>query len=406
MNKTNRGMALALSGLVLAGASGAWAQDWSQWRGANRDGKASGFKAPDAWPKELTQKWKVAVGRGDATPAIVGDKLFVFARDDAGELTVCLDAATGKELWKDKYDAQAATEPRGQHPGPRSSPTVADGKVVTYGVRGTLSCLDAATGKKLWRKDDFDAFPRFFTGSSPIVVDGLCIAQLGGENKGGVVAYDLATGDQKWKWTEDGSAYSSPEVLTVSGTKMITAMTAKKVVGIGIADGKLLWEVPFPVQGMAYNASTPIVDGNTVIYSGSGRGTKAIQVEKTGDTFAAKELWSNTENGVQFNTPVLKNGQVYGISQKGDLFCIEAKGGKTLWTAKLGGGGFGSVVDAGPVLLALTPQGDMVVFEPSDKEYKNLSTYKVGADTYAYPVPSSRGFFVKDKDSVALLTVN
>jgi outer membrane protein assembly factor BamB len=270
--------------MMLAGASRSRAQDWPQWRGSNRDGKASGFKAPETWPKALNQKWKMAVGRGDATPAVVGDKLFVFARDDAAELTVCLDAATGKGLWKDSYEAQAATEPMGKHPGPRSSPAVGEGKVVTYGARGTLSCLDATTGKKIWRKDDFGSWPKFFTSSLPLIVDGLCIAQLGGADKGGIVAYDLATGDQKWKWTDDGSAYSSPALLTV--------------------------------------------------------------------------------------------------------------------------GGFGSVVDTGSALLALTPQGDLVVFDPSDKEYKNLATYKVGSDIYAYPVPSSRGLFVKDKDSLALWTVN
>jgi len=283
---------------------------------------------------------------------------------------------------------------------------VTDGKVITYGARGTLSCLDAATGKKLWRKDDFSSVPKFFTASSPIVVDGLCIAQLGGEDKGGIVAYNLATGDEKWKWTDDGSAYSSPALLTVDGVRMITTLTAKKVVGIGVADGKLRWELPFVVQGRAYNAATPIVEGDTVIYAGAGRGTKAVKIEKTGDGFAAKELWSNPDNAVQFNTPVLKKGLLYGISQNGDLFCIEAKEGKTLWKAPLGGRGFGSVVDSGSALLALTPQGDLVVFEPGDKEYKNLATYKVGADTYAYPVPCSRGLFVKDKDSLALWTVN
>jgi len=406
MNTTNRSLALALSGLVLAGTSGAWGQDWPQWRGPNRDAKASGFKAPETWPKELSQKWKMTVGKGDATPAVVGDKLFVFARDDAGELTVCLDAATGKELWKDSYEAQAAAEPMGQHPGPRSSPTVADGKVVTFGARGTLSCLDAATGKKLWRKDDFGAWPKFFTACSPIIVNSLCVVQVGGEDKGGIVAYDLATGDQKWKWTEDGSAYSSPALLTVGGVKMITTLTAKKLVGIAVSDGKLLWEMPFAAQGRAYNASTPIVEGDTVIYAGAGRGTKAVKIEKTGDGFAAKELWSNPDNAVQFNTPVLRNGQLYGISQNGDLFCIDAKEGKTLWTAKLGGRGFGSVVDTGSALMALTPQGDLVVFEPGDKEYKNLATYKVGADIYAYPVPSSRGLFVKDKDSLTLWAAN
>ncbi|MCY3019124.1 MAG: PQQ-binding-like beta-propeller repeat protein [Planctomycetota bacterium] len=382
------------------------AADWPQWRGANRDAKVTDFAAPKTWPKDLAQKWKVAVGRGDASPALVGDKLYVFTRDEAGEVTLCLDAATGKELWRDKYDAPASTEPRGEHPGPRSSPAVAGGKIATYGVRGSLSCLDAATGKMLWRKDDFPgSWPRFFTGSSPLITDNLCIAQLGGEEKGGIVAYDLATGDQKWKWTDDGTAYASAALLTVGETKMLVTLTAKKIVGIGLADGKLLWEVPFPPQGRAYNAATPIVDGQTVIYTGAARGTKAVKIEKAGDAFTAKELWSNADNAVQFNTPVLKDGRVYGISQKGDLFCLDAKDGKTLWAAPLGGGGFGSIVDAGPVLLALTPDGQLTALEPSDKEFKKLAAYKVGMAIYAHPIVAGNKVYIRDKDSVTLWTV-
>src|SRR5271163_4137191 len=120
---------------------------------------------------------------------------------------------------------------------------------------------------------------------------------------------------------------------------------------------------------MAYNAATPIVDGQTVIFAGSGRGTKAMKVEKTSDGFAAKELWSNPDNGVQFNSPVLKGGQIYGVSQRGAIFCLGEQDGKTLWTSDLGGRGFGSIVDAGSALLALTPQGDLVVFEPSATEF-------------------------------------
>jgi len=380
--------------------------DWPQWRGPNRDAKAIGFEAPKTWPATLTQKWKATVGRGDGSPALVGDKLYVFTRDETGEVALCLDAATGKELWKDRYDAPAAAEPMGRHPGPRSSPTVAGGKVVTHGVRGTLSCLDAATGKMLWRKDDFaGSWPRFFTASSPLIADSLCIAQLGGEDKGGIVAYDLGTGDQKWKWTGDGTAYASPALLTAGETKMVVTLTAKKIVGVGVADGKLLWEAPFVVQGRAYNAATPIVDGETVIYTGAGRGAKAVKIEKTGDGFAAKELWSNLDNGVQFNNPVLKQALVYGISQKGDLFCLDAKDGKTLWTAMLGGGGFGSIVDAGPVLLAQTPDGGLTVFEPEQKEFKKLANYKVGTDIYAYPVVAGNKVYIRDKDSVTLWSV-
>jgi outer membrane protein assembly factor BamB len=397
----------AVAGLLAISASCALAQDWPQGRGANRDAKATGFTAPKTWPKELTQKWKVTVGLGDATPALVGNKLYVFARQDADEVIRCLDTANGKELWQEKYAAQAASGPAAQHSGPRSSPAVADGKVVTIGVGGVLSCVDAVMGKLLWRKDDFSgAWPKFFTASSPIVTGGLCIAQLGGESNGGIVAYDLATGDQKWKWTGDGTAYASPSLLTVEGTKMLVTLTAKKIVGLGVADGKLLWEAPFPVQGMSYNAATPIVEGQTVIYAGAGRGTKAVKIEKTADGFAAKELWSNPDNAVQFNTPVLKGGQIYGLSQKSVIFCLDAKDGKTLWTTELGGRGFGSIVDAGSVLLALTPKGELAVFEPSDKEYKKLASYKVAdTETYAYPVAAGKGLFVKDKDSLTLWNV-
>src|SRR5207302_9654786 len=129
-------------------------QDWPQWRGANRDGKATAFQAPKTWPKELTQKWKVTAGDGVATPALVGENLYVFSRQNGAEITRCLEASTGKQLWEDKYDALGANGPAGAFPGPRASPAVAEGKVVTYGVRGMLSCLDAKEGKVLWRKEE------------------------------------------------------------------------------------------------------------------------------------------------------------------------------------------------------------------------------------------------------------
>ena len=398
----------AFASLLAVSASCAYAQDWPQWRGANRDGKAS-FTAPKEWPKELTQKWKVTVGLGDASPAVVGNRLYIFVRQDTDEVIRCLDATNGKELWSEKYDATKVSGPAAPvHSGPRSSPTIADGKVLTLGVGGVVSCVDASNGKLLWRKDDFSgAWPRFYTASSPIVTGGLCIAQLGSESNGGIVAYDVATGDQKWKWTGDGTAYASPVVLTVEGTKMVVTLTAKKIVGLDVTDGKLLWEAPFPVQGMSYNAATPIVEGQTVIYAGAGRGTKAMKIEKSADGFAAKELWSNPDNGVQFNSPVLKGGQIYGLSQRSVIFCLDAKDGKTLWTSDLGGRGFGSIVDAGSVLLVLSPKGELTVVEPNDKEYKKLTSYKVAeTETYAYPVAAGKGVFVKDKDAITLWTTD
>lgn len=419
----------SLKGMMAAWAlafctSGVCAQDWPQWRGANRDAKAVGFEAPKTWPKELTQKWKVAVGNGDATPSLAGDKLYVFTRQGEDEVIRCLDAATGKEIWLDKYAAQPAIQPAGgPHAGPRCSPTVADDKVVTLGARGTLSCYEAASGKKLWQKDEFRAWPRFFVSSSPIIVGGLCIAQLGGGKNGALVAYDLATGDEKWKWTSGSPGYASPVLMTVGDAKLVVALTEGKVVAVNVADGKPVWEKPFAVQGMGYNASTPIVDGQTIIYGGSGRGETAVKFEKKDDTFAATELWKNKENSVIFNTPVLKDGMLYGLTQTSQFFCVNAQDGKTAWTGpapagaaggagggRRGGGGrtvgYGSIVDCGTVLLALTPSSQLIVLASSDKEYKQLASYKVAdTPTFTYPVPSGKRIYTKDQEFVTLWTV-
>ena len=387
----------------------AWGQDWPQWRGPNRDGKVTGFTAPQQWPAALTQKWKVTVGTGCATPALVAGKLYVFARQGDEEVILCLDADTGQEKWKDTYAAQAVTGAARRHPGPRSSAAVAQGKVVTLGVGGVLSCLDAATGKLAWRKDPFPKIvPRFFTSMSPIIVDGTVIAYLGGPDNGAVIAYDLASGNEKWRWDAEGPDYGSPVLLTAAGIRQIVMPTEKRIVGIALADGKLLWQVPFPPARRAYNAATPIVDGETVIYTGAARGTHAVKIEKQGDGFAARKLWSNMDLAVQFNTPVLKDGLLFGLSNRGNLFCINARTGQTAWTdaAQRDRGGFTAILDAGSCLLALPSNSELTVFKPSSEQYAELAKIKVAdTPTYAHPVIAGNRVYVKDQETLAMLAI-
>src|SRR5688572_22342533 len=128
--KRNISARFLLSGIALFTAGHTSAADWPQWRGPNRDAKVTDFKPPQTWPKQLTQKWRITVGEGVATPALVGDKLYVFSRQNNNEILRCLDANSGKELWQDKYESQGATGPASGFSGPRSSPAVGDGKVV------------------------------------------------------------------------------------------------------------------------------------------------------------------------------------------------------------------------------------------------------------------------------------
>ena len=408
MKEVNRMKVVFIGCVALMFASCVLAQDWPQWRGPNRDGEVSGFAAPAKWPTELTQKWKTTVGKGIATPALVGDKLYVFVRQGGDEVTLCLNAADGNEIWRDKYAAQAVTGAASRHPGPRSSPAVANGKVITLGVGGVVSCLDAGSGKMLWRKDPYPkVVPKFFTSCSPVIVEGAAVVQLGTAGNGAIMAFDMATGAEKWKWAEEGPEYASPAVLTVGGTKQIVALTEKNVVGVGAADGKLLWKLPFAPARRAYNAATPIVEGQVVIYTGAGRGAKAVKIEKQGSGFAAKELWSNPDLAPQYNTPVLKDGLLFGLSDRGNLYCINTKDGSTAWTdATEHGRGFAAIVGAGSAMLALPSTSELIVYKPDGKAYSEVAKYKVAeTPTYAHPIISGKRIFVKDQDSVAMWAI-
>jgi hypothetical protein len=433
----------------------------------------------------LTNKWQVPVGDGVATPALVGNKLYVVTRQDGNEILRCLEATTGDEAWQKSYESMGTTGGASGFQGPRSSPTVADGKVITFGVRGMLCCCDATSGSELWRKDDFvGMYPMFYTSSSPIVVNGLVIVQQGGRGEGGIIAYDLSSGDEKWKWMESGPAYGSPVVMEVGGLKAVFAPTDSKMVALNAADGKLLWEIPYS-QGR-YNAASPIVTGTTLIIAGPGTGMTAFSMKKDGDKLVEEKLWNNTDNSIGFNTPVLKGGLMFGLSNGNQLFCIDTEEKKTAWSAPfakeaaagedetkaaaaqslpervpatlvqfvqqeeekdrprdrprgefdrerrpgdgrgrfgpgggrgfgrfgrgggmMGGRGYGSIVDVGPALLGLTPAGELVVYQPDGKAFTELARYKVAERvTYAYPVPSGDGIYVKDQNDLTLWTAD
>jgi outer membrane protein assembly factor BamB len=409
MKTSTLGRRAMLGALTLVATSTFVSADWPQWRGADGQARVTDFKPPETWPKELTQKWNVNVGAGDATPALVGNRLYVFSRQGPDELTQCLDAGSGKQIWQDKYQpGVTVTGAAGSHPGPRSSPAVADGKVVTLGVSGVVSCLDAETGKLLWRKDPYKSWPQFFTASSPIIVNDLCVAQLGGKSGGAIMAFDLATGNDKWKADTDGPAYATPALMTAGGIQQLVAQTDKSLIGVALSDGKLLWQLPTQPQRMSQNAVTPIVDGDVVIYSGQGKGTTAIRIQKQGDTWVPNQLWNNPDISSGFATPVLKDGHLFGLSNKASFFCLDATTGKTLWTApaRKGERGFGSIVDAGQSLLALTPSADLIVLKPSDKEFTELASIKISdAQPYAYPIASGNRLFIKGQDAVTMYAI-
>src|ERR1044071_503604 len=162
--------------------------DWPQWRGPQRDGTSADLVAPQKWPDQLSERWRITVGEGHSSPLVVGDRVYLFTRQQEEEVARCVRAADGKELWRATYLApytmNSAATSHGK--GPKSTPVVAAGKLFTLGIGGILSCFAAESGRLVWRKNFSKEFtntsPLYGTATSPIIVDNMCIVHVGGHD--------------------------------------------------------------------------------------------------------------------------------------------------------------------------------------------------------------------------------
>lgn len=389
-----------LTGILISGAC--LAQNWPQFGGMERDGKVTGFKAPASWPSQLEQQWKITIGSGDATPVLVGKSIYTHTRQGDEEIIRCIDVATGKEIWKSSYPAPVVTGPSASHPGPRSSPAEASGRLVTFGVSGILSCLDATTGNVIWRKDNPEGLvPQFYTGMSPLVVDNTCIVYTGTKENGAVQALDLSNGNLKWEWKGEGPSYASPKVMNMESGKLIIVQSEKNLLALNSADGKLVWQIATPPQQRFYNAASPYIYRDIIYYTGQGLGMKAVKVVQNGGNFTTQELWVNPEIGGKWNTPVLHDGYLYGFTDQKRIYCINAANGEKAWVDEAVNSDFAGIVDCGSVIIGLPSTGNLIVLKPDPGSYSELAKYKLAeTPVYSYPLVSGNMIYVKDAENL------
>lgn len=399
-------LAMPLGGLAKA-------EDWPQWRGPGRDGHLAASALPEAWPKELKQQWKVEVGTGHSSPVVAGSRVYVFGRQDDREIVRALELADGRRLWSQSYAAPYEMSPpaRGHGKGPKSTPVVADGKLFTLGISGILSAWDAASGKRLWQHEFSKTFdktsPLYGTATSPAVEAGLLIAHVGGHNDGALTAFDAQSGEIKWQWAEDGPAYTSPILATLGGTRQIVTQSQNACIGVSAGDGSLLWSMPFKTQ-YDMNIVTPVLAGDLAVFSGFKKGTGAYRVEKGQDQWTLGELWQNPDFSMFMSSPVLVGKRLFGFAQdnRGQLFCLDVAGGKTLWTSDGRMGDNAALVSAGDAVLALTTGGELIVFDAGADRFDVLARYKVAdTPTWAHPVVVGKRVLIKDESSLAAWTI-
>ncbi|HUF23197.1 MAG TPA: PQQ-binding-like beta-propeller repeat protein [Vicinamibacterales bacterium] len=397
--------AFALSMALSAALSATLSAQWAQWRGEARDGVVPAAVVPKAWPEALTEGWAAEVGEGYSTPVVAGGRVFVHARRDPDEIVTAFDLATGKPLWSDTHRAPFTKNQyaSAMAKGPNATPLAAGGRLYTFGVTAVLTAYDAATGKVLWRHDytkDIDSSKLFCgTAMSPILVDGNLLVHVGDDRGGVFRAFDGATGALKWEQKGPGPGYASPVLATIDGEKQIVTMTDKSVVGVSTATGTTLWSFPFPDEWNE-NIVTPVIAGNTIVVSGTRRGTYGLAVGRDGASWTVVERWQSPETAMYMSSPVLHDGVLYGMSsrRKGQFFALDPATGKTLWMTEGREAGNAHLVVAGSELVAQLDSGEMIVAPASKTGFKAGHRYTVGKSaTYTHPVLVPGGVLVRDQ---------
>lgn len=324
---------LAGCGFLLLLPSLCFCSDWPQWRGPDRDGRIA--DAPKTWPEELDQSWQVEVGEGHSSPVIVGKYAYIFTRQADNEVVRRLELGTGKVVWSKKYPVQYQihSAARGHGKGPKSTPVVAEGKLVTLGISGVLSCYRTDDGQQLWQKDfsrDYSkTSPLYGTAMSPVVHRSTVIAHVGGHNKGALIALNLTTGKQKWSWKEDGPGYASPILINIDGTQQIVTQSQSAIIGVDVETRALLWKSPFKT-GYDQNSITPILYQETIILSGYHQPTFAAKLAKQGSQWKFKKTWKNESIPLYMSSPVIQGDLMFGMTERsqGMLFCANPANGE------------------------------------------------------------------------------
>jgi len=389
--------------LILVGSASA---QWAQWRGPGRDGVVQGFEIPEVWPEQLNLIWKEKVGYGHASPVAEGGAVYTFTREKDDEIVTKLELSTGKKIWRQKYEAISTLDWYGSGNHPKSTPAVSDGRLVTFGITGVLTCWDLESGDALWRhtfEDEFETpYPAFGAAVSPLVVDGKIYVHVGGKESGAFRCLSLESGETIWSWGGDSPAYASPVLMATGSEPLVVTQSMKFLVGLEAGTGVEAWRIPFETA-QEQNTITALIRGDEVIYSGYQAGTHAIRVSRD-SAWHTDEVWSQKEISQYMGSPVLADDLLIGFDhkKKGRLFGMDPDTGEMLWVTHGRWGKTASIVLINDHIAVLSIDGQ-ISFSPLSRDgHKTAAYYDVAStETWAHPAFAEGVIVIKDERHVS-----
>jgi outer membrane protein assembly factor BamB len=343
---------------------------WPGFRGPNRDSIIHGSSIATDWTASPPQKlWSRKIGPGCSSFSVQGSRIYTQEQRGKNEMVSCYNLTTGKPIWqhKDKerfWDSHAGA-------GPRSTPTLADGQVYTFGPTGILNALNAKDGSVIWMRhlgtENQVKLPIWALTSSPLVKDDLVIVAI----EGMLLAFDRATGEERWRGPNGGKSYSSPHLMTLDGVEQVLQICAAGVISVTPADGIVLWEYKW-AKGEPITQPALMENGDLLITSGEGFSLHRIAAKKGPEGWTTKEIWKSGDIKPYFNDIVVHKGYVYGFDVPA-LVCVNLEDGTGVWRGgKFGGGQLMLLADQ-DLLVVISEKGELALVEAKPDKFAELA---------------------------------
>jgi outer membrane protein assembly factor BamB len=362
--------------LVIIALNPAFSQEISQWRGANRDGIYTETGLLKSWPEAgPTLLWHFdELGDGHSSATVTKDRVFTGGTID-GQGVIFAFTLDGKLLWKTPYGVEWIES----WPGVRSTPLFVDGYLYQLSSYGKIVCLKADDGKIVWEADimkDYGGENIQWGVTENFVSDGNKLFVTVGGKEHNVIALDRMTGKLVWSCKGNGekSAYCSPTVITFPSRKVLVTQTGSSILGIDVADGKLLWSQEWPNKYSVHANTSLFHDGN--LYVASGYGTGGIMLKLSPDGSSIQELWRNTNIDNRMQGYVLINGKIYGSDDAGKAWwVIDWNTGQALGSSKPCARG--NIIADDGMLYLYGDSGEFVLAEPLADGYNKVGSFKI-----------------------------
>ncbi len=392
------------------------AEDWPQFRGPRGDGTWQGPKLAETWPEAgLKQLWKQEIGGGYAGISVVGNLAYTMDRQkppEERERILCFATDTGKLVWKHDYPVEYGKLDYGN--GPRATPTIHDGKLYSVGAMGDACCLDAKSGKVIWKlnflKDYNGRLPMWGFAASPVIHGDFCYLSTGNDSGASLIAVHRLTGKELWRSLTDAAGYATPIVFRTHDLDQLFCWTPSHLRCVDATNGDPLWSHPYEIQ-YGVSMAKPIMQDGIVFIAGYWDGSKAI---KLGDTpMSAKLTWEDNKNlrGVM-SQPLYRDGLCYLLDKSHGLTCFELKTGKKLWDdnsqmTPRGRNPHASLVwlrDADRAII-LNENGDLILARLNKDGYDETSRTNIIGFTWAAPAFAGDKVFARSDAEIVCVSL-